>query len=275
MKVNNSSESEAIRVLIVDDESLARKRIKDLLSGRESEFEIVGECSNGKKAIKAIQEGVADLVFLDIQMRDMDGFEVLENLKGDSLPTIIFVTAYDKYALKAFEFHAVDYLLKPFDNERFEETLEHAKKLIKKNQISDLSEKLNNLLSDYQDFENASKTKTSKNGYQKRLVIKSAGKVQFVEVEDIDWAGAEGSYVSLNINGKAHLMRGTLKKLEETLNPEKFLRIHRSTIVNVERITELKSHFHGEYIVILKNGKRLKLSRNYRDKAEKLLGGQF
>ena len=277
MKANNSSERKAIRVLIVDDESLARKRVKDLLLGRD-EFEIVGECSNGKDAIKAIQKGIADLLFLDIQMRDMDGFEILEKVKTDILPTIIFVTAYDKYALKAFEFHAVDYLLKPFDDERFEEMLKHASKQIKKDKIEDLSEKLTDLISDYNSAENKQKNKSSNNNfdsYQKRLVIKSAGKISFIEVEDIDWISAEGSYVTLNMSGKAHLMRETLKKLEKVLDPRKFLRIHRSTIINVSRVKELHSHFHGEYIVILKCGKRLKLSRNYRDNADQLLGGQL
>ncbi len=278
MKMNNSSESESIRVLIVDDEPLARKRIRDLLAERD-EFEIIGECSNGKNAIKEIEKNVADLVFLDIQMQDMDGFEVLEKLETDSLPTIIFATAYDKYALRAFEVHAVDYLLKPFDDERFEETLNHVHKQIKKDQIEGLSEKLASLLSDFnkskdkKESEKANKNKTQT--YQKRLVIKSTGKISFIEIEDIDWIGAEGSYVSLNINGKSHLMRGTLKKLEEMLNPEQFLRIHRSTIINVSAVQELKPHFHGEYVVILKNGKRLKLSRSYRESAEQLLGGEF
>lgn len=274
MKVDSLGKDEGVRVLIVDDESLARKRIKDLLFKHEW-IKIVGECSNGKEAIKAIHDGVADLLFLDIQMRDMDGFEVLESVKLDVLPMIIFVTAYDKYALKAFEYHAVDYLLKPFDDRRFEEMLDHAKTQIKKNQIGNLSEKLNNLLSDYHQSESVRIENPAKNGYQKRLVIKSAGKIQFVEVEDIDWIGAEGSYVSINIKGKTHLMRESLKKLETVLNPSSFLRIHRSTIINISRVKELQSHFHGEYIVSLKNGKRLKLSRNYRDKAEILLGGQF
>lgn len=258
---------EAIKTLIVDDESLARKRIRDLLRGR-NEFEIIGECADGAKAVESIEKMSPDLLFLDIQMPDMDGFQVLDNLQN--LPTTIFVTAYDKYALKAFEVHAVDYLLKPFDDERFEEMLEYVGKQIKRNQTEDLSEKLNALLANFHHLEARKSTE-----YQTRLVLKSTGRINFIEIKNIDWIEAEGSYISLKVGGKSHLLRGTLKSLEEILNPDIFLRIHRSTIVNVNQIKELQPHFHGEFVVILKDGKRLKLSRNYREQAEKLLGGQF
>ena len=282
MKTNKLSEKNPIKVLIVDDESLARLRILELLEEKD-EFEIVGECADGTEAIKAIEKGIADLLFLDIQMPDMDGFEVLEKVKNKDLPTIIFVTAYDKYALKAFEFHAVDYLLKPFDDERFEEMLIHAKKQIQKNRMKNISEqiafdvnkKVSKLLSDYNKSPNTAFIENESISYQKRLVIKSAGKILFVEVEDVDWIGAEGSYVSINIKDKTHLMRETLKNLENILDPQKFLRIHRSTIINVQSIKEIYSHFRGEYIIILKNNKQLKLSRKYRKNAEKLLGGQI
>ena len=274
--MTENREEKTIRVLIVDDESLARKRIRDLLSERD-EFEIVAECENGNDAVEAINEGTADLLFLDIQMQDIDGFDVLKDFDPAALPKIIFITAYDQYALRAFEVHAIDYLLKPFDDERFGEMLDHVKSQIKKDNIQDLGSQLTSLLSDVE----SSKTQKKINKpqtiqpFQKRLVIKSTGKISFVEVEEIDWIGAEGSYVSLNTNGKSQLMRGTLKKLETLLNPEKFLRIHRSTIVNISSIQELKPHFHGEYVVILKNGKRLKLSRSYRESAERLLGGNL
>ena len=277
MKRNDkTNEATEYKVLIVDDESLARKRIKDMLSGK-TKFEIVGECSNGKDAIEFIKSGKADVVFLDIHMQDMDGFEVLRGFDPAVLPKIIFVTAYDQYALKAFEVHAIDYLLKPFDDERFEEMLEHVAHQIEKDDIQNLGSQLTSLLSDVANVDRkaVAKSRVTSNGFQKRLVIKSTGKISFVEVDEIEWIGAEGSYVSLNTNGKSQLMRGTLKKLVELLNPEAFLRIHRSTIVNVSSIQELKSHFHGEYVVILKNGKRLKLSRSYRDSAERLLGGKL
>ena len=276
--MTNSREDRSIKVLIVDDESLARKRIKDLLS-EKTDFEIVGECDNGTDAVKAIKKGEAELLFLDIQMQDMDGFDVLSDFDPTQLPKIIFITAYDQYALKAFEVHAIDYLLKPFDDERFDEMLLHVRKQIEKDNISELGGKLTSLLTDMKSSKSAETEDVSPavptQGYQKRLVIKSTGKVSFVEIDEVDWIGAEGSYVSLNTNGKAHLMRGTLKNLESILNPDEFLRIHRSTIVNISAIKELKSHFHGEYVVILRTGKRLKLSRNYRESAERLIGGKL
>ena len=273
-----SEANKTIKTLIVDDESPARKRVRELLS-EHADFEITGECSNGEETIKAINTEVFDVVFLDIQLQDMNGFEVLEKLEVKDLPIIVFVTAYDKYALKAFEFHAVDYLLKPFDDERFEEMLEHVRKQFKKNQLENLDGKLDALLSDYKSIKDKETAKQTDNDsirqYQTRLVLKSTGKIEFVEVEEIDWIGAEGYYVNLHINGKSHLMRESLKNLEKILDPNKFLRIHRSTIVNLTRIKEMKSSFHGEYIVILKCGKKLKLSRNYREHLDKLMGGNF
>lgn len=268
---------EPLRVLIVDDESLARKRIRDLLSSHEG-FNIVRECESGEEAIEAINSEIADLVFLDIQMQDMDGFGVLEKAAPNVLPTVIFVTAYDQYALKAFEVHAIDYLLKPFDDERFDETLEYVSRKIKKDSIQDLGEKITSLLADLGDGrKDTPKPRPSEDSsdFQKRLVIKSTGKITFVEVDEIEWVSAEGSYVGLHTRGKSHLMRGTLKKLEDTLNPKQFVRIHRSTIVNLSFIKELKSHFHGEFVVILKNGERLKLSRSYRENAELILNGNL
>lgn len=262
-----------IKTLIVDDESPARKRIRELLV-EHNEFEIIGECSNGEEAIEAIQTKSPDLIFLDIQLQDMDGFEVLEKLSLKHLPTIIFVTAYDKYAIRAFEFHALDYLLKPFDDERFEETLEYVLTQIKRNRIENLSEKLSGLIADYNQHRD-DPVSGETNRYQNRLVIKSAGKVAFIETKDIDWISAEGYYASIRVGGKSHLMRESLKNLENILDPKTFLRIHRSTIVNINQIKELHSHFHGEYFVILKDGKRFKLSRSYKENAERLLEGRF
>ncbi|MEZ5427965.1 MAG: LytTR family DNA-binding domain-containing protein [Pyrinomonadaceae bacterium] len=271
METENSNKK--ISVLIVDDESLARKRIRDLLC-KKNDFEIIGECSGGVEAIEAIQNQIPDLLFLDIQMPDIDGFEVLENLKTEDFPTIIFVTAYDKYALKAFEFHAIDYLLKPFKDERFEEMLDHVSRQIGREKIEDLSKKLTMLLTDFQKPENKESSNAVseiKNSYQTRFVIKSVGKISFIKVDEIDWIGAEGTYVSLNIGNKSNLLRESMKNLEEKLDPTKFIRIHRSTIVNIFRVKELQPEFRGEYLVILENGKRLKLSRSYRENLEKLL----
>ncbi|MEZ5344814.1 MAG: LytTR family DNA-binding domain-containing protein [Pyrinomonadaceae bacterium] len=262
-----------IRTLIVDDEAPARKRIRDLLKSEER-FEIVGESSNGKDAAKAINDLNPDLVFLDIQLQDMTGFDVIENIDASAMPVIVFVTAFDEFAIRAFKFHALDYLLKPFDDERFEETLKVASQHIKRKQIDDLSERLSGLLYDYRN-QNSADRRQKESAYQKRIIIKSTGKVAFIDVRDIDWISAEGYYVSIRAKGRSHLIRQSLKHLEKTLDPQKFLRIHRSTIVNIDRIKELHSHFHGEFFVLLNDGTEFKLSRSYRENAEKLLGGKL
>lgn len=260
-------EHEMIRTIIVDDEPVARKRVRDLLL-KQADFEIVGECSTGAEAVKSITDISPDLVFLDIQMGDMDGFEVLSKLKID-LPITIFVTAYDKYALRAFQVHALDYLVKPFDDERFVEMIAFVRQQISRKKIGSLSEKLTSLLNDYHQKEKGERT------FQTRLVLRSSGRISFIEVESIDWIGAEDSYVSINVGGKSHLMRESLTNLEKSLDPSMFLRIHRSTIVNITRIKELQPSFHGEFLVLLNDGKRLKLSRNYRESAMRIIAGAF
>lgn len=278
MLATNEIKSRPMRVLVVDDEKLARKRIVDLIKKREG-VKVVGEYGNGNDAIEALNQTNADLLFLDIQMQDMDGFDVLAQVDSEILPKVIFVTAYDQYALKAFEFHAIDYLLKPFDDERFDEMLEHARKEISKEEVPNLVGELSTILSTMDKIKlselKESTSQEKAESYPKRLVIKSTGRVEFVNVSDVSWIGAEGSYVKLHTDSKSHLMRGSMKKLEQKLNPDDFLRIHRSTIINIHMIKELKPHFHGEYVVILKTGARLKLSRNYRDSAERILGGEF
>ncbi|MEZ5426450.1 MAG: LytTR family DNA-binding domain-containing protein [Pyrinomonadaceae bacterium] len=263
-----------IKTLIADDENPARKRLRELLVER-SEFEIVGECSSGEETIKAVAAKAPDLVFLDIHLQDMNGFEVLEDLsRRENLPLIVFVTAYDQYAIRAFEFHALDYLLKPFDDERFAETLDYAVSRIKHGGIEKLSQKISGLIADFKRDQERTPSGAQAE-YQNRLVLRSAGKIAFIETRDIDWISAEGYYVSIRVGGKSHLMRESLKNLERILDPRIFLRIHRSTIVNIKRIKELHSHFHGEFFVILKDGKRFKLSRGYRENAERLLDGHF
>ena len=264
-----------IRTLIVDDEVLARRRIRNLLRGR-ADFAVVGECANGHEALSAIRRHAPDLVFLDVQMPDLDGFGVLEGLTADQLPVIIFVTAYDQYAVRAFEFHALDYLLKPFDDERFEKTLGWARTQLEQQRFRQLSERMLALLEDHQG--------RSKSGSGKslaaprplsRLIVKSAGRVFFIRAEEIDWIEAEGYYARLHVGGKSHLLRETLTNLESQLDQNRFLRIHRSTIVNLERIRELQTQSHGEFTVVLNDGAQLKLSRGYRDRLTTLLGQQF
>jgi len=250
-----------IRTLIVDDEPLAREKLRSFLES-EPDIEILGECRDGREALIAIEADKPDLVFLDIQMPELSGFEVLENVEPESLPAVIFVTAYDQYALKAFEVHAIDYLLKPFDRERLRQALDRARRERDRQELGEVQKQLRSLLADLD---------TQKPQFAERLVVKSAGRVVFVKVADIDWIDAAGNYVKLHVGGEGHLLRETMSHLEERLDPKRFLRIHRSTIVNIERIKELQQQFHGDYLVVLKSGQRLTLSRSYRDRIQGLL----
>ncbi len=261
-----------IRTLIVDDEPLAREGIRVLLE-RDQEIEIIGACSNGVEAVEMIQEQKPDLLFLDVQMPEMDGFEVLEMIKSIHMPVVIFVTAYDQHALKAFEVHALDYLLKSYTDERFTSALQRAKDHIRQKKVSEISQRLLALL-DSQKSATAADEKPAigNEPFLKRLVVKSGGRVFFLKTEEIDWIEAADYYVYLHVGGKSHLLRETMNALEKRLDPIKFQRIHRSTIVNLDRIKELLPHAHSDYIVVLHDGTRLKLSRSYRQKLEAVLG---
>ncbi|HEX8847799.1 MAG TPA: LytTR family DNA-binding domain-containing protein [Pyrinomonadaceae bacterium] len=250
-----------IRTLIVDDEPLARRGIRAQLAS-EDDFEIIGECGNGREAVATILELSPDLVFLDVQMPELDGFGVVERVGIERMPAVIFVTAYDKFALRAFEVHALDYLLKPFDAERFAKALARARAQIERRNISDLSRRLQTLIDDL---------KTDRK-YAERLVVKSAGRIFFLGVEEIDWIEAADNYVRLHLGSDSHLLRETMSSLEGRLDPAQFLRIHRSTIINVRRIKELQPLFRGEYEITLKDGTRLASGRVYRDKLQELFG---
>jgi two-component system LytT family response regulator len=264
---------ETIRVLIVEDEPLARSRLSRLLRERP-DFEVVGECGNGLEAVEALRTLSPDLLLLDVQMPEMDGLEVLEVVGPKHIPAVIFVTAYDQYALRAFEVHALDYLLKPFDDERFERALQHARELIQRGRIEALSQQLFALARDLRSTTGPAAERVPVDGpaYLERLAIKSGDRVSLIKTSEIDWIEGAGVYVRLHVGKKSHLLRETLSNLEEQLDPDQFVRIHRSTIVNVERVRELKSYFHGEYIVYLQDGTQLKLSRSYREKLFVLLG---
>ena len=244
-----------IRTVIVDDEPLGRERIRALLSS-DPEIDVIEECPDGRRAVTAIERSSPDLVFLDVQMPEMDGFAVLDAIAGDRLPVIIFVTAYDRYAVQAFEVHALDYLLKSFDRERFQAALQRAKEEIRRSKTGVLNERLVGLLEDLQ----------TKQKRLTRLVVKSGGRIVFLRVDEIDWVEAADNYVRIHAGRESHLIRETLQSLEGRLNPEKFLRIHRSTLVNLDRIRELQPIFHGDYLVKLNDGTELTLSRNYREK---------
>ena len=250
-----------IQTLIVDDEPLARERLRQLLAA-EPDCVIAGECANGREAVAAIQQRAPDLVFLDVQMPELDGFGVLAELKGGTMPQVVFVTAYDKFALKAFEVHAVDYLLKPFDRARFRQAWQRAVAVLEKRDTAGLSQRLSALLADLRPEPKRAD----------RLAVKTSGRVLFLKLEDVDWIEAADNYVNLHVGADAHLLRETMTALEGRLPAEQFMRISRSTMVNVERIKELQPLFHGEYVVILRNGVKLTLSRSYRDKMQQLLG---
>lgn len=251
-----------IRTLIVDDEVLARERIASLLN-KEKDIDVIGECSDGEEALQKINSLKPDLVFIDIQMPMMSGVEVIKNL-DEYLPEVIFVTAYDEYAVDAFEMNALDYLLKPFDQERFIKTLARAKqRLLAKNTI-EISEKLNNLIRAFSQNKPGEK-------YLTKFVIKSAGKISFINVDEINHIEAEGNYLTLHTNNSQNLYRDTITNIAEKLNPEIFVRIHRSYIVKIENIKEMQSHFNGEYIITLKDNTKLKSSRSYKTEVEKLL----
>lgn len=257
------TESSLIRALIVDDEVLARSRIREILK-KDSEIQLVGECSNGREALDAILEHAPHLVFLDVQMPEMDGFAVLGALPPERLPTVVFVTAFDQYALRAFEVHALDYILKPFDTERFNRTLRHAKAQIRQVRGSVLNQGLLDLLTELKE-----KPKTK---LLERLVIKTGGRVSFLKTAEIDWIESEGNYVRLHVGKETHLLRETLNQMEDRLDSDQFLRIHRSTMVNLDRVKELQPWFHGEYRVLLQDGTQLLLSRKYREKLRDLMG---
>ncbi len=250
-----------IRALIVDDEPLARARLRALLAD-EPDVEVVGECGDGLEAVAAVQDLTPDLLFLDVQMPTLDGFGVLEALEAGPMPAIIFVTAYDRYALRAFEVHALDYLLKPFDRDRFHKALERARAALDRPGKAEADQRLLGLL---QDQKKAPRP-------LERLLIKTAGRVFFLRTEEIDWIEAAGNYVRLHVGAEAHLLRETMNGLEARLEPARFLRIHRSTIVNVDRIQELQAWFHGDYLVILRGGTQLTLSRGYRHKVQEHFG---
>jgi two-component system LytT family response regulator len=251
-----------IRTLIVDDEPLGRERIRTLLAG-DPEIEVVGECLDGRQAITAIEQRNPDLVFLDVQMPEVDGFSVLEAICVERMPVIIFVTAYDRYAVQAFEVHALDYLLKSYDRERFSAAVQRAKEEIQRSRGEGaLNERLVGLLENLQ----------TKKDRLTRLVIRSAGRIVFLRVEEIDWIEAADNYVRVHAGKESHLIRETLQSLEKRLDSGKFLRIHRSFLVNLDRIRELQPIFHGDYAVKLADGTELTLSRNYREKLLEPLG---
>lgn len=253
-----------IRTIIVDDEKPARVRLLELTK-REPDLEVVGEASDGRQALGLIRRLDPDLLFLDVQMPGLDGFGVLRELGGEELPVTIFVTAFDKYAIQAFDAHAIDYLLKPFSDERFEEALRQARKYLLVSQaVQELGERL----------EAATQERfavNARSGHLERLVLKSNGRVTFLDVDDIDWIEAAGVYVYLHVGPKRLLYRSSVAQLVQRLDPTRFVRIHRSSAVNTSRIRQLHARSHGDYTLVLKSGTELIMSRGYRAHLEEWL----
>jgi two-component system LytT family response regulator len=249
-----------LRTLIVDDEPLAREAIRTRIQ-LDNEIEIVGEASSGKQALREIQHRKPDLVFLDVQMPDLDGFAILEALGSSPLPIIVFVTAFEQHALRAFEVHALDYILKPFDDERFQEALKRAKDHWRRNRGHELESKLRELLA----------RKIQGSNYLDRMIVKETGRISFVKTEDIKWFRAEGNYVKLFLGKQTHMLHTSMNALEAQLDPKRFFRIHRSLIINIEHLQELRPWHTGEYVVIMRDGTELTMSRGYRDRLNDLL----
>jgi len=248
-----------IRTLIVDDQLLAREMLRRMLKD-EPDIEIVGMPASGPEAVEAIHSLAPDLVFLDVRMPELDGFGVLAQIDPARMPAIIFVTANDDFALRAFDVHAVDYLVKPCTVERFQTALHRARRQIQRNDARAIQRRLTALLADLK----------AQPLLAERLPVKSDGRIIFLRLPDIDWVEAADNYVKLHVGNEAHMLRETMTSLESKLPAERFLRISRSAMVNIEQIKELHPMFHGEYVVVLRNGARLTLTRGYRDKLQRL-----
>ncbi|MEZ5354248.1 MAG: LytTR family DNA-binding domain-containing protein [Bryobacteraceae bacterium] len=249
-----------IKALIADDERLARNRIRRLLS-LDADIEIAGECESGTQTVEAMRAQQPHLLFLDIQMPGLDGFGVLEAVDREKFPVVVFVTAYDAYALKAFEVHAFDYLLKPFDRKRFHEVLKRAKQQVTLIRSGETNSRLLELI------ENLDSQRPGVG----RIAIRSGGHVALVKTDSIDWVEAADNYVCLHCGAETHIVRETMNSFEQRLDPHRFLRIHRSTIVNLDQVKEMLPWFRGDYQVILHTGAKLTLSRSYRDKLRGVL----
>jgi two-component system LytT family response regulator len=250
--------------LIVDDEPLAREGLRMLLE-RDPAFSDIHEAKNGKEAVEAIRTLRPDAVFLDVQMPEMDGFEVVRRIGPERTPALVFVTAHDKYAIEAFEINAIDYLLKPVTEERFRKSLGRLKVRLESKPSGDEGRQILSLL----------ETMASPARSLKRLAVRSGGKTVFVDVEEIDWMEAAENYVQLHAGRAEHLLHVTMNTLEKSLDPSLFLRIHRSVIVNVRRIRELQPVLHGEYVLTLANGVRLQSGRMYSEKVKALAANPF
>ena len=248
-----------IRTLIVDDEPIARRGIRANLKS-ERDVEIIGECANGREAVAAIRRERPDLVFLDVQMPLLDGFGVVAAIGVDEMPAVVFVTAFDEHAIRAFEINAVDYLLKPVDPERFQKTLSRVRRAFEDSNTNELKRKISMLLEG-----------KAEHAYLERITVKNTGSITLLKTVEITRISSEGNYVKIHAGGKTHLLRETMDAMQQKLDPQKFIRLRRSSIVRIESIRELHPLFNGEYIVTLEDGARITSSRRYRHHLDALL----
>jgi two-component system, LytTR family, response regulator len=246
-----------VRTVIADDERLARQKLLILLDS-EPQVKVVAECQDGRQTVSAIRSLRPDMLLLDIQMPDLDGFQVLSEIPPEEMPVVIFTSAYDQYAIRAFEANALDYLLKPFDQERLHHALERARSELRKARDREITHRILNLLSQVRSVV------LPTSGPDSRLVIKANGRVVFLDLDSIEWVEAAANYVRLNVGKESYLFRETISRISERLDANHFIRIHRSTIVNVRKIKELIPVNSGEYVVVLKSGRELSCSRGYR-----------
>ena len=250
-----------LRILIADDEPVARRRMRRLLA-QAKDVEIVGECGDGASTVEMIGSTAPALVFLDVQMPELDGFAVLQAIGAERMPAVVFVTAFDRYALRAFEVHALDYLLKPVDAHRLLGALERARLAVANRHGSLLDPRVLALLNQL----------ASDRKYLARLPVRADDRLLVIDLDDVDWIGAADNYVTLHVGAREYVVRDTMGRLERELDPARFVRIHRSTIVRMDRIRELLPDFHGDFTIVLKSGARLTLSRRHRANLEKALG---
>lgn len=253
---------EKIRALIVDDEPLAREGLRIHLEDQQ-DIEVIGECGDGASAVLAIRDLEPDMIFLDVQMSGLDGFGVLRAIGTDSMPIVVFVTAYDAFALEAFEAHAIDYLLKPLDPERLDTAIDRVRNQLHGRSRRERDDRVLALLSQV----------SGGARYIERLVTRADGKIRIIRVDDIDYIEAAGNYAKIHVGGKMHLVREGMNSLESKLDPARFLRIHRSVIVRIDRIKELESLYQGDYVVVLHDGTRLTTGRKYRDAIQEFIRG--
>lgn len=268
-----------IRVLVVDDELHAREGILLRLKGYDA-LEVVGECASGEEAVRAIAELKPDLLFLDIQMPEINGFEVLRRVSADHMPIVVFVTAFDKFAVKAFDFHALDYLLKPIGEERFDETVRLALSRVKHRNLEAYARDLKQMVDGYldgleEDAYGITGLSPADGGHLDRIAVKVHDRIYVLRADEIDWMESGGDYVYLHADSRKHIVRQTLTSLESKMDPTRFVRIHRSIIVNVDRIKSLRANEHGDYEVYLDSGEKLKMSRYYRAHFQKVIGNSI